>query len=162
MAGPAPLFLYLDCPTNGSIKINFDAALPPGKPFYACATVARNQDRQCLGWAIRHFPGKPTPTDCEAHAALVSMVWARRQEWDNIILEGDNLTVINFLKNKENTSASFGAFIEECISISSSFSSCIFSFINRKGNALAHSFATNLSYSCNEGIYIPSDLGHSA
>ncbi|XP_012857536.1 PREDICTED: uncharacterized protein LOC105976823 [Erythranthe guttata] len=132
---------------RGWLKINVDAALPPGQQFFI---------------ATRQVHGRPNAEECEAFAALFALQYAKLQGWRSIVVEGDCLTVINALKANVASSAPIGVFVADCFSLISSFDSCDFSFVRRSGNSLAHCLATRFDLSCTEGSSLPSNLANYA
>ncbi|XP_012844333.1 PREDICTED: uncharacterized protein LOC105964354 [Erythranthe guttata] len=145
-------------PPDGFIEINFDAAVPQGESFYSVSMVARDREGECRWWAVRRYPGHPRAVDCEAHAALKAINIAKTQGWTSIILEGDCLQVIEALNSSDPLLSSFGAFLEEVLSIAKNFVRCNFQFIKRSGNQLAHDIATKLGSVCREGFSLPHGL----
>lgn len=67
-------------PSPGHIKVNFDAAFFSAD-FFQVSAVARNEEGQCVGWAVRRFIGCPSPTAGEARAALHAVQFAKEKEF---------------------------------------------------------------------------------
>ncbi|XP_012827280.1 PREDICTED: uncharacterized protein LOC105948608 [Erythranthe guttata] len=102
-------------PEKGVIKINVDAAFPVGETFYSLACIARDDSGKCVWWAAYKIPGRPKAIDGEAHAVLRALVKAKEFDWPKVIIEGDNLSAIQTLRDCSVNSASFGAYIENSI-----------------------------------------------
>ncbi|XP_012853800.1 PREDICTED: uncharacterized protein LOC105973324 [Erythranthe guttata] len=145
-------------PPIGSIKINCDVGFPSGKNFYTVAAVARDSEGNCLRWGIRSLEGRPRVEDGEAFVVLHALRMAQLQGWSSIIIEGDCLEVINTFKDGILTLNSFGSFVEEGLIIARLFSHCVFQFVKRSGNLLAHRLATQGSFICTEDFSLPLNL----
>ncbi|XP_012844351.1 PREDICTED: uncharacterized protein LOC105964372 [Erythranthe guttata] len=140
------------------IKLNFDSALPIGEKILTISVVARNNEGTCMGWKVTRLDGNLRPVEGEALAALRAIVWAKEKGWENVILEGDCIQVINALRNGEAEFSSFGSLVEECFFIASTLNSCNFMFIKRAGNSLAHSIAKIPCIDYLEGFNLPMNL----
>lgn len=145
-------------PDPGVIKINVDAAFPDSSTYFRVSMVARNSQGVCLWWACKEFPGRPTPSEGEAMAVLFGLQVAVQQQWERLTLETDCLPVFRYLRLQTTDLVSFGAVLEACFRLRSSFISLNFNFVRRSGNSLAHSLATSRFLSCTEGPFIPSFL----
>ncbi|XP_012841270.1 PREDICTED: uncharacterized protein LOC105961590 [Erythranthe guttata] len=142
-------------PPSGVIKINFDAAVPRGELYFSIAAIARDNGGDCVGWKVESFRGSLLPVECEAKAALLAINMAKAKGWESVIIEGDYLQIISALRAQERDASSFGAILEDCLNIAKSFQYCVFNFVKRSGNRLAHHLAKHLAMDCKEGDDLP-------
>lgn len=145
-------------PPPGHIKVNVDVAIPKGKDFFRVGLVARDSDGTVIWWKIIQFPGRPSPLDGEALAVYHGSILAKDKGWPQVIVETDCFPVFHAFSSAvlNRSLTSFGALIDACLVARSCFRSLLFSFVRRSGNSLAHSLATDLGISCNEGSLLPS------
>ncbi|XP_012827279.1 PREDICTED: uncharacterized protein LOC105948607 [Erythranthe guttata] len=145
-------------PSPDLIKINVDAAFPPDQDYYMTSMVPRDHNGKCIRWRRELHPGRPPPAVGEAHAALLAMRLAIELGWQSIITESDCLHITESLKEGVATSAPYGIFIEDCLTVLPLFQCCIFSFAKRTGNCLANAIAKATDLNCYEGYLLPLNL----
>ncbi|XP_057543284.1 uncharacterized protein LOC130821510 [Amaranthus tricolor] len=127
-------------PSTGWVKINFDAHIGTNR-------------RRGLGVLVRDNYGKVllTGTRCvepnwsvrisEAAAALFALDIARRMGHGYVHFEGNSLTVINAISDKERGSTHIYLFLDKIANSISCFASFTCSFVRRLGNTVAHLIA---------------------
>ncbi|XP_012835792.1 PREDICTED: uncharacterized protein LOC105956483 [Erythranthe guttata] len=149
-------------PPSGIVKINFDAAIPPGQAYYRISMVARNSEGTTIWWRVSTIPGNVQAVEGEAHAALAAIQTARSKGWQTIIIEGDCRQLIMALNEDESSLCSFGAFSDDIRSLALSFVSCQFLFVPRICNKLAHGLASSMNLAMSEGSSLPLQLAYVA
>ncbi|XP_012856982.1 PREDICTED: uncharacterized protein LOC105976247 [Erythranthe guttata] len=143
-------------PSQGSVKVNFDAALPLGQQWISVSAIARNEDGQCIGWKVVKIHGNFQPVEGEALAALKAISTAKDRGWHDIVIEG------NCLRDGENEAADFGAVVEDCRQMALEFQYCSFNFTKCSGNKLAHDIAQIPCNNVLEDLVLPSNLAYIA
>ena len=58
-----------------------------------------------------------------------------------IIIESDSLNIIQRLKSQDDDLSSVGLVINDCKSLAKGFNHCVFSFVRRSANGVAHCLA---------------------
>lgn len=125
-------------PDPGFIKVNVDVAYPENADFIRVGMVAKNEHGVTKWWARKEITGRPPTSDGEARALMFGLHTAIKHGWNKIILETDCLPVHKYLTLPSSELVSFGAILDTCISLRTSFSSLLFSFVRRSGNSHAH------------------------
>jgi len=127
-------------PSQGLIKVNWDASINKNKGWIGMGMIARDSNSACLG---AKSVTKELITDsatAEAMAALSAMYFCR-----DVILEGDAKQVLQAINSNPLFLSKFGHFIESIHHEKRNFRSVDFSFIPREGNAVAHALAAEAS-----------------
>lgn len=155
---PTPLPAIWVPPDPGYIKINIDAAIPENSSFFRIGMIARDDRGVTKWWARKEIQGRPTPTECEAMAALFGVQMAVRHKWRKVIVETDCLPVHGYLAKQQSGLVSYGAILDACYDLRSHFTCLSFTFVRRSGNSEAHAIVTATSLLCNEGSFFPSSL----
>lgn len=145
-------------PPPDFIKINTGVSFPTNHSDMRICMVARDCSGKCIWWSKRHVVGRPKPVDGEARAILHGMKEVARLGWRNIIIESDCLQLISCLANSIRTLASYGALLDACFDLCSSFLNDMFCFVRRSGNTLAHRLATTFDIPCSEGPSLPQEV----
>lgn len=137
----SPVLSLWMAPTGSIIKINFDMGFL--HPVHCqIAVIARDADGTCVGWRTRRLMGQPPVVVGETRAALESFIFTLERGSDDVMVEGDNSTVISALQNKlDDLFLSYGAIVRHILRLASSLNSFSSSFIRRSSNGLAHAIA---------------------
>lgn len=84
---------------------------------------------------------------------------AAQQKWSHVILETDCLPVYRYLPLQVSKLVSYGAVLDACFSLRSSFISLFFFFFVRQSdNSIVHFIAIAWNLPCHEGPFLPSIL----
>jgi ribonuclease HI len=132
-------------PSQGLIKVNWDASINKNKGWIGMGMIARDSNSACLG---AKSVTKELITDsatAEAMAALSAMYFCREVGFFDVILEGDAKQVLQAINSNPHFLSKFGHFIESIHHEKRNFRSVDFSFIPREGNAVAHALAAEAS-----------------
>ena len=143
-------------PPAGTVKLNVDAAISQSKA--ALAVIARNESGVVLKVWAKSIP-LCSPPFAEIEAILWVLIIANRENWRSIAMESDSkisidaiLDPLGFLVWAISTS------VFNISQLATSFSSCLFSWINRSGNAAAHVTA-KYAINCLGSLYfVPGNL----
>ncbi|KAM7264686.1 hypothetical protein ACFE04_002369 [Oxalis oulophora] len=146
-------------PVGTVIKINFDATFNEigSMCFYGC--IARNSSGDCiiaesgqLGWA-------EDAIHAEALACVKALQVAMRIQSQNVVVEGDNLTLMSELKSNSRSYLSCGGLIDGMKSKLSTFHGIItFNHIVREGNKVSHALA---HLKLNDSLFVGSEIPNS-
>lgn len=145
-------------PDPGFVKVNVDVAFPVKADFIRIGMVAKRANGETIWWARKEIVGRPQPSDGEALAVVFGVHTAIQQGWRRVIIETDCLPVYRYLSRNSSTLISFGAILDACFALRSSFSSLSFSFVKRSGNACAHAIVTATNFVRSEGAFFPASL----
>lgn len=118
-------------PSVGFIKINVDAAFPLSSDHFYVGLIARDANSRCLWWYRRSFWIRLRPIDGEAMPILFGVRAAKNHGWSNVYWNLIGLHLVQVLQNASSSMSfySFGALLEECLALNTSFQSLTFSFV---------------------------------
>ena len=123
-------------PPPGTVKLNVDAAISQSKA--ALAVIARNESGVVLKvWA------KSIPLCFPLLAEIKAIQWALkiaiRENWRHIAVESDSKISIDAILDPSSSPVwAISTYVFNICQLAKSFSSCLFSWINRSGNAATH------------------------
>ncbi|KAJ6829241.1 catalase isozyme 1 [Iris pallida] len=128
-------------PTGNTLKINFDGAYLEGK-MSGCA-ILRDGHGKFL-FALSKSVDGGSPIESEALGIHLSLEICRRQQLQDVIIEGDCKPLIDSI-NDFDTFPLWRArhFIEDARMAKKSSSNLLFVYINRAANICAHNLATH-------------------
>ncbi|KAL0001636.1 hypothetical protein SO802_015417 [Lithocarpus litseifolius] len=101
-------------PQAGFVKVNFDGAV---------------------------FGDSNKSDEIEALATLKALTFAHKLGFQNVILEGDALGLIQALKSQEQNLYPLGLLVEDVKVYLNHFSRVLYSHVKRNGNSVAHNLA---------------------
>lgn len=140
------------------VKVNVDVAFPANSDCIRVGMVARNARGVTIWWSKREIPSRPQPSEGEALAVVFGLHTVLQQRWDRVILKTDCLPVHRYLISNSSSLVSFGAILDACFVLRSSFTSLLFSFVKRSGNSHAHAIVTASNLVASEGAFFPTSL----
>jgi ribonuclease HI len=132
-------------PSQGLIKVNWDASINKNKGWIGMGMIARDSNGACLGAKNVTKDLLTDSATAEAMAALSAMYFCREVGFFEVILEGDAIQVLQAINSDPPFLSKFGHFIESIHHEKRNFKSVDFSFIPREGNAVAHALAAEAS-----------------
>ncbi|KAG8491705.1 hypothetical protein CXB51_015144 [Gossypium anomalum] len=133
--------LKWDAPTDPWVKINFDAAFKKELKESCSGIVARNARSEVIFAKTVFHKNIPSAFAIEAMACLQAIRVGLLQGLRKVVVEGDSRTVIRKLQEKVEDRSEIEVFIQDSKFLSSGFESCVFRFINREANKVAHLIA---------------------
>ncbi|KAL3813564.1 hypothetical protein ACJIZ3_014832 [Penstemon smallii] len=128
-------------PPSGCIKMNMEAAVCSSGKTIGIGLIARNSIGECVGWRglTIHLP--LSPESAEALAALRAMEFCRHSNWENLIIEGDCLSVIQGISNSIDSPGILGPLYEDIKRLARDLIFFKASHVVRECNKAAHCLA---------------------
>ncbi|KAM7472433.1 hypothetical protein LguiA_010616 [Lonicera macranthoides] len=85
--------------------------------------------------------GKFSPLLAEALSIREALSWLKGIYLEKVIIESDSLNIVQRLKSQDEDFSRVGLIINDCKSLVKGFNQCVFSFVRRSANSVAHSLA---------------------
>jgi ribonuclease HI len=127
-------------PPRGTLKMNVDAHLSSdGRSF--SGLVLRQSDGSVVGAATRSHLGTNDAVVREALGLIDAIETIKRLGLTDIIIEMDNQTIVNAVKNRASIKKSWGSAVNQCINFLKDNPNSSLSRVSRKGNQVAHDLA---------------------
>ena len=125
-------------PPMGMVKLNVDAAILSDKCWLV--VVARDDRGNIMKYWSKAIPLNE-PVVAEANAILWAIQIAKEEDFKDIIVEGDAKFCFDVLNSNVVESLwSISSLCKDIKFLGQSFSSCLFSWVFREANSVAHSF----------------------
>ncbi|MBA0756448.1 hypothetical protein Gogos_020650 [Gossypium gossypioides] len=140
-------------PPDQFVKINFDAAYVERSSQSALGIVARNSEGKVLLACSKIHNQAASAFAAEAITCRSATQLGIDMKWENIIIEGDSLSIIKKCRTKSHDKSLIGAYIHDIQQISLKTQKCSFEYIPRTANCLAHSIVTETMKS-NKEVYL--------
>ena len=128
-------------PPNGFVKINFDGANAESSRMFGVGVVIRDSEGAVLASCAEKLNQPFKAEDMEALAALKALSFAHELGFQNIVLEGDALNLIQALKAQEQNLLPWGLLVEDVKEYGKKFKRVLYSHVKRNGNSIAHNLA---------------------
>jgi ribonuclease HI len=128
-------------PDEGTIKINWDAALDRNRKKMGFGIVVRNFEGRVLAARCGSVANISDPLIAEAIGAWKSVELCQNLGLSKIFLEGDNLEVVSALQKEGPRWKNFGMAVNDSKALLLSFISWKVGHIKREGNVVAHKLA---------------------
>lgn len=152
-----PNAVWSPAPDN-SVKINVDAALFKLQKSAGLGLVARDHNGNIVAWLSQNSSAFGASEVAETVAVVEGLKLALEFGWSNILIEGDNITVMKSFQNSEDCLSSAGVYVQEGLMLLDSFSYVDFLHIRREGNVIAHGLAKEISVDCDGITNLPFTL----
>ncbi|KAJ1395623.1 Ribonuclease H-like superfamily [Sesbania bispinosa] len=135
-----PSAIHWKAPPSGIIKCNVDAAWRGISSPGAVSVVVRDASGVLLTGSTRMVPA-PSALSAEALALRDAAMLAYNCNWDRVVLESDNLTLIEACR-KERSLGEVHQILDDIFTITAGFTHCGFTWTRRSGNE-SSSFLSN-------------------
>ncbi|KAK8634685.1 hypothetical protein V6N13_022566 [Hibiscus sabdariffa] len=146
-----------DCPPEGLVKINVDAAFVSISGDASIGIVARNSHGLVIDARAHKLQGVHTAETAEACAFTAGLKMAVENEWAEALIEGDSMAVINKLNAPALDRSLTAAHLREAYAILSESNNIKAVHVGREANRVAHSLA-QWGLSCNEPFIFSYEL----
>ena len=128
-------------PPNGFVKINFDGENAESSRMSGVGVVIQDSEGAVLASCAEKLNQPFKAEDMEALAALKALSFAHELGFQNIVLEGDALNLIQALKAQEQNLLPWGLLVEDVKEYGKKFKRVLYSHVKRNGNSIAHNLA---------------------
>ncbi|KAK4425121.1 hypothetical protein Salat_1706000 [Sesamum alatum] len=118
-------------PPDCFVKINFNGATFAETNSTGVGILTCDSSRTCIGWRKRHVSFKASPEHIELLAAATAVEFGKENGWEQIIVEGNCLSVISKLESTEPDSSVLGYLVQDFREIAKLFRSCKFCCVPR-------------------------------
>ena len=130
------------CPPFGSaFKLNFDVAVFSNTPTSSFGAIIRNGMDEVMTGLSTRGPYVASSKEGEVLKCRKSLEFAIDAGFREIVLEGDNATVIKSLMSPRVNRSRLGHIYKDIYTLATSFRSLIVSCVKRGANIVAHSLA---------------------
>lgn len=106
--------------------------------------VARNEQGQLVGAAVRWDRANWTPLVAEAKSMLLGMQLALFKGWQDVEVESDCHQLVSALTNRDLDIHDVEMVLRDITAVHARFRSCTWSFVKRDANWVAHEMAAFL------------------
>ena len=121
-------------PSQGNIKINFDGSVRKAEKKGGIGIIARNEKGEVMGAVQATIDGVTDPEAIEAYAACRGMQFVQQMGFNNIVLEGDALSVILKILQPDPSLFVIGILIEEAKTMKKNFKNCKIQHVSREAS----------------------------
>ncbi|XP_030959169.1 uncharacterized protein LOC115981127 [Quercus lobata] len=125
-------------PQSGFIKVNFDGAVFGNLNMSGIGVVIRNNNGVVMASCAEKINQAYKVDEIKALAALKALKFAHELGFQNAILEGDSLGLIQALKAEDHNLSPLGLLVEDVKLFANNFVRLSYSHIKRSGNSVAH------------------------
>ena len=122
-------------------KINFDAAVFQASNLAGVGVIARDNRGDPIGALTMPIPFRQSVTELEALACQRAVQFALEIGLNQVVIEGDSVTIIEALKNGSGQFASYGNVLDDIRSHLAGFQYVEFSYTSRVCNSVADALA---------------------
>ena len=122
-------------------KINFDAVVFQASNLASVGVIARDNRGDPIGALTMPIPFRQSVTELEALACQRAVQFALETGLNQVVIEGDSVTIIEALKNGSGQFASYGNVLDDIRSQFAGFQYVEFSYTSRVCNSVANALA---------------------
>ena len=142
LSPPRPQVIQRRClPDPYFYKINFDAEVFQASNLAGVGVIARDNRGDPIRALTMPIPFKQSVVELEALACQRAVQFALEIGLNQVVIEGDSITVIEALKNGSGQFASYGNVLDDIRSQSAGFQYVEFSYTSRVYNSVADALA---------------------
>jgi ribonuclease HI len=129
------------CPEPRQVKLNVDASFFSDSREGATGAVLRDYKGRFIAASTTYLPHVASATMAEAMAMKDGLALALRKGCNSVLAESDSSETIDACNGSESWWSEPAAIYADCIDLSTSIGSVIFSRISREANKAAHDLA---------------------
>ena len=128
-------------PPIGFVKVNFDAANSEVSRLSGVGVIIRDSSGDVLASCAEKIDQSYKAEDTEAMAALKALTFTHELGFQNVVLEGDALSLIQQLKSQDQNLSPWGLLVDDVKEYGTKFRRVLYSHVKRNGNSVAHNLA---------------------
>lgn len=117
-------------PSAGWVKVNIDAACPPGCDFVAVACVVRDGCGSFLRARSNIIIGVRTPKEAEAMSMREALSWVKNWRITQCVFESDSKLLIDAIHAPGGKSL-FDTIVDDCSELVKHYDEVLFEFVPR-------------------------------
>jgi hypothetical protein len=141
-------------PPFGCYKLNWDVALDFQNKLMGIGVVVRDHQGEIMAALRRRVTCSPAPIQAESAGALAAAEFSRDLGLQDLILEGDSISVVNALRSSNPNWSPHGQIIEDACGILFSRRSWEVLHVKRGANMAAHTLAKDALLKPQEEVWI--------
>ncbi|KAK9002795.1 hypothetical protein V6N11_060375 [Hibiscus sabdariffa] len=135
-------------PEPGQIKLNVDGAWLASSRKAAIRVIARDHQGMMLDGCARLLEGAHSSKTVESSAFEIGVSMAVANGWENVVIEGDAITVVNRLSSERPDCKVAGSFLTKTRAMLCENLGFVVRHVAREANRVAHELVNHsLSYS---------------
>lgn len=143
-------------PPLGWVKINVNAALHPSSTMIAA--IARNEEGLLIKAWVKLVLTQD-PLLAEAYAIHWAIILAKNENWSNIVIESDSKACVDALVLEQvGCEWRIKVLCDNAKTLALEFSICVFCWVNREANKVAHTLAKLVLLPSSPIVYFPKNL----
>ncbi|XP_074355893.1 uncharacterized protein LOC141695553 [Apium graveolens] len=128
-------------PQEGEFKLNVDASVVEGQPFFTVGMVIRDHAGQFVQGRNSKTAGVVSVLEAEALGVLEALSWLHTLPDMKVLVESDSLNVVNAILADMEYQVEVGHVIEACRSLLGELVNVSVRFVRRQANKVAHLMA---------------------
>ena len=129
---------------SGFVKANFDGAVFGNSNMLGIEAIIRNHNGAVTASCVESLDQTYKAEEIEALAALKALKFVYKLGFQNAILKGDSLGLIQALKAKDHKLSPLGLLVEDVKLFANNFVRLSYSHIKRSSNSLTHNLAKHV------------------
>lgn len=106
---------HWECPKEGTVKINTDAAIFSDSNQYSYSMIARNHAGELMEAKASCKQGKVDPELAEAIGIREALSWLKGKPWTEVTMETNCLIVVQALRCSSVRLSYLGRVLDECL-----------------------------------------------
>jgi ribonuclease HI len=128
-------------PLENMLKINWDIAMDTKTGVISVGIIVRDWRGSFIAAESKHLLLCAEPVVAETLAALQALMFCTEQGFQNVLLEGDALQVVNMINSDKPCDRGYGHLVEDIREVSRSLGETRVQHVRRSANKVAHELA---------------------
>ncbi|XP_059442109.1 uncharacterized protein LOC132174476 [Corylus avellana] len=141
-------------PPFGRYKVNWDVAIDHNLQYMGFGAIIRDHNGSVCAAKCLKVEGIQEPVVGEAQAALAAVEFSRELGYQDVILEGDSLQVVQALKEEGINWRSYGQIVDDARVLLGTCRSWMVHHMRRGANQAAHSLAKESLWHSSDQIWL--------
>ncbi|KAL8121049.1 hypothetical protein AgCh_017989 [Apium graveolens] len=125
-------------PREGRLKVNVDAHVVAGCPWFSCGLVLRNHAGKFIRARTHKFIGAVPVIEAEVTGVWEAIKWVKSLGLQNVDIESDSLVAVQAINNAVENLLEVGVVMQACSRVLKSRKDIVVSFIKKQANKVAH------------------------
>jgi ribonuclease HI len=123
------------------LKINWDAAMNTMNGVIGVGIIARDWRGSVIATKSKHLLLRSEPVVVETLVALQALIFCTKQGYQNVLLEGNAMQVVNMINSDKPCNSRYGHLVEDIREVSRSLGETRVQHVRRTANKAAHELA---------------------
>jgi len=144
---------YWKPPQSGCFKLNFDAGRT-NEDWHGWGFLVRNHEGEVVLAGVQQNKGFVSPEEEEARACLYALRTAIAHGYRRLMIEGDCQSLLRKLQLRLVPNNFLGFILSDILSLSEQLDFCVWKFVKRGCNEVAHAIAHLLPITSGERLWV--------